>query len=323
MDAELERSQRCWRGSWRCSVKHRIQIDRVERDLDIRAMDASFVVYRKMYAPPLTPANIGKVNPGDPPGLARYLNSDGPKVIEAFLLKQIRAIDSCAILVWDRGGVIGKMYFTTKELFAEVRPAAKRLGLDHDEFPGCMCIENPDMRRVVESFREDQLASLLASPSRTLRILCLNVGHFDTRYHGQGIASAMLEFLKVWASDRGWRALEAISCADVVPFRAVGPHILRRSYLEKRGFRVVEEKPARSDDLQRRVGAIKRILSGSLDQDDWDVKSYARNVALVRRLASDPSWREVYDRTYTMACDLASPPHSIPAVIVRRATDAS
>jgi len=285
-------------------MKHRIQIDGGERDIDIRGMDASFIVYRKMYVPPLTPANIGSVNPGDPAGLEGYLKSDGPKIIEEFFRKQIRAIGSCAILAWDQGGVIGKMYFTTKELFASVGSAAEALGLHHDEFPGCMCIENSDMPKVVRSFSEDRLQSLLASPSRTLRILCLNVGHFDTRYHGKGIASAMLEFLKAWAPERGWHTLEAPSCADVVPFRALGPHILRRSYLEKRGFHAVEEKPAQLEDTERRRSGIERILSGNLNEGDWDVKSYAWNIEMVRRLASDPAWQEVYDKTYIMACDL-------------------
>jgi hypothetical protein len=285
-------------------MKHSILLDGGERDIDIRAMDESFIVYRKMYLPPLTPENIGSVRPGDPAGLEEFLKSDRPKVIEEFLRKQMRAMGSCAILAWDRGGVIGKMYFTTKELFAAVGSAARALGLDHDEFPGCMCIENADMPKVIRTFREDQLQSLLASPSRTLRILCLNVGHFDTRYHGQGIASSMLTFLKGWARERGWRTLEAPSCADVVPFWALGPHILRRSYLERRGFHAVEEKPAQPEDAERRRRGIERILSGDLNEGDWDVQSYGWNIEMVRRLACDPAWREVYDKTTIMACDL-------------------
>ena len=44
-------------------MKHRIVVDGQERDIEIRAMDEKFIVYRKMFAPPLTPENIGKVNP--------------------------------------------------------------------------------------------------------------------------------------------------------------------------------------------------------------------------------------------------------------------
>jgi len=288
-------------------MRHTILIDGDERDIDIQAMDESFIVYRKMHVPPLTPANIGSVRPGDPAGLAEFLKSDRPRIIEEFFRKQIRALGSCAILAWDRGGVIGKMYFTTKELFAAVGPAARALGLDHDGFPGCMCIQNPDMPKVVQTFGDDQLQSLLASPSRALRVLCLNVGHFDTRYHGQGIASAMLEFLKGWARERGWRRLEAPSCADVVPFRALGPHILRRSYLERHGFHAVEERAAPPEDAERRRRGVERILSGDLHEGDWDVRSYGRNIERVRRLASDPAWREVYDKTIIMACDLEAP----------------
>ena len=46
-------------------MKHQITVDGQERQIDIRPMDEDFIVYRKMYVPPLTLENIGQVNPGD------------------------------------------------------------------------------------------------------------------------------------------------------------------------------------------------------------------------------------------------------------------
>ena len=38
---------------------HTIEIDGLKRDIDVRPMDEAFIVYRKMYVAPLTPANTG------------------------------------------------------------------------------------------------------------------------------------------------------------------------------------------------------------------------------------------------------------------------
>jgi hypothetical protein len=43
-------------------MKHPITIDGQQREIDIRPMDEDFIVYRKMYAPPLTRDNIGRIN---------------------------------------------------------------------------------------------------------------------------------------------------------------------------------------------------------------------------------------------------------------------
>ena len=42
-------------------MKHTIEIDGEQRDIEIKAMDESFIVYRKMYMPPLTSKNIGTI----------------------------------------------------------------------------------------------------------------------------------------------------------------------------------------------------------------------------------------------------------------------
>jgi hypothetical protein len=46
-------------------MKHRISFNGASRDIDIRLMDETFIVYRKMYRPPLTPETIARINPGD------------------------------------------------------------------------------------------------------------------------------------------------------------------------------------------------------------------------------------------------------------------
>lgn len=95
-------------------MRHSISIDGQDREIDVRAMDEDFIVYRKMYAPPLTPANIGKINPGDwAEHLQEFQGKGWQKLIEDFFRKLIHKMGSCAILAWDGDGVIGKMYFFT------------------------------------------------------------------------------------------------------------------------------------------------------------------------------------------------------------------
>lgn len=223
-------------------MKHTISFDGESRDIDIRLMDESFIVYRKMYRPPLTPENIGKVNPGDPPEL--FGEKGWHDVIRGFFRKQIRTIGSCGVLAWSGDGVIGKMYFTTKELYETFR-------IGGHFCVGYYCVEHDGMPRIIQSLPEEKLEKMLASPSKTLRIGCFNIGHTEERYQGKGIASAMIDLLKKWARKRGWKSLEALAYPDILPC-VWAPHILRRGALERRGFHVREEKEITVEEIEQR-----------------------------------------------------------------------
>lgn len=271
-------------------MKHRIAIEGQERDIVIRPMDEGFIVYRKMYVPPITPANIAKVNPGDwAEHLEKFKQKGWQKVIKDFFRKQIQVLGSCAILAWDGGGVIGKMYFTTRELYNAFCQAG-----------GSYCVEHESMPKVIQSFCKDELEKPLASKSRTLFVVCFNVGHFDKRYQGKGIASAMLELLKNWARERGWQKLEIPSCPDIVPFCALGSWMLRRGALERRGFYITNETQVSSEVAAARRKAIEEIATRPSDHspwEDWYVEKF-------KTLASDSSWMDQYDKNYLMAYDL-------------------
>jgi len=271
-------------------MKHPIKIGGLQRDIDIRPMDEDFIVYRKMYVPPLTRDNISEVNPGDwREHLEEFKRAGWQELIREFLLRQIRALGSCAILGWDGNGVVAKMHFTTAEMY----DAFKARG-------GCYCIESRSMPAVIESLKDAEVAELLKSPSRTLRILCFNVGHFDQRYHGQGIATAMIECLKQWARGRGCRRILADSCPDITPTTVVGDHLLRRGALERRGFRVLENTLAPPEEAQARLRAIEGHAGGKKDPaagTNWYVRNFPR-------LYADFAWRSEYDLDHVMACDL-------------------
>jgi len=227
-------------------MTHTFRFDGELRVIDVRLMDESFIVFRKMYTPPLTPENIGKISPGDP--------SD---IIREFFRKQIRTIGSCGVLAWDREGVIGKMYFTTKELYETFRKGGYFS-------VGYYCVEHEGMPGIIRSMSDEDLDRLLASPSKTLRIGCFNIGHSDERYHGKGIASAMIDLLKRWGSERGWKRLETLSYPDVVP-RSWAPHILRRGALERRGFHIVKESKITAEEMAERRAYLN--LDSELDKE--------------------------------------------------------
>jgi GNAT superfamily N-acetyltransferase len=271
-------------------VRHAIAVDGQERGIEIRAMGEGFIVYRKMYVPPLTPDNIGKVNPGD---WAEHLEKFGDrrwrKLIEEFLRKHIQVIGSCAILAWNGDGVIGKMYFTTKEMWDAFRAA------------DCwFCVEHETMPEFIQSLSDERIEALLASPSRTLQMLCFNIGHQDERYHGQGIAKAMVRYLQQWARERGWRRLVMESCPDITPSIVLGEHVLRRGTLERLGFHVAEEQPAPPKEAEHRLKVINELAAGKTDYPDWA----DRCVEDFPRLLADPAWKSEYDKDYLMECDL-------------------
>jgi len=271
-------------------MKHSIEIQSVRRDIEIRPMGEDFIVYRKMYVAPLTRENISRINPGDSrEHLEEFQRTGRQQVIRAFLERQVRALGSCAILGWDGDGVVAKMYFTTAEMY----DAFKARG-------GRPCVESASMAAVIESLKEKQVAELLKSPSRTLRMLCFNVGHFDSRYHGQGIATAMIECLKQWARGRGWRRILADSCPDITPPTVVGVHLLRRGALERRGFRVLENTLASPEQAQARLREIEAYAAGK-KADGADADWYRRNFS---RFYAAFVWRSEYDLNHLMACDL-------------------
>jgi hypothetical protein len=133
-----------------------------------------------------------------------------------------------------------------------------------------------------------------------LRLLCFNVGHFDERYQGQGIAKAMLEYLKQWARERGWRRIEIHSCPDITPTNVIGEWMLRRGPLERRGFHVLEETPAPPEQAEARLRVIEDLQAGKKEHPQWE-DWYTRNF---HRFGADPAWRSQYDKDYLMACDL-------------------
>ena len=275
-------------------MKHMIEIDGERRNIDIRAMDERFIVYRKMFAAPLTPDNIGIVNPGDPEYLAEQIADGRFNIIEEFFRRQIQIVGSCMILAWDGDGVIGKMHFTTREMHEALG------GPERWNAPFCYCVDHNGFAPKLQTFSDEELTRLLASPSRTLRVLCLNIGHTDPRWHGHGIAKAMLEYLKQWARERGWRRIEVQSCPDITPTSIIGDWMLRRRPVERRGFRVLEETQISPDEAQRRLRVIEEFLSGGSDYPNW-AEWYARSV---HRLAAGSAWKSEYDKEYFMACDL-------------------
>ncbi len=274
-------------------VVHRAIIDGKERAIDIRAMDERFIVYRKMFDAPLLSADL----PAPETDNADY-------VVQEFFRRQIRTIGSCMILAWDGDGVIGKMHFTTREMHEAIGGPEDYYVAQH-----CYCPDHPGFAPKLQTFNDDELDQLLASNSRTLRVLCFNVGGRDQRWHGKGIATAMLEYLKTWARGRGWRGIEAKSCPDITPTSVVGDWILRRGPLEEAGFTVLEETTVPPDEAAERLGEIEAYLSGQVSHAEWNGwfdpepnTWYARNVG---RLASDPVRRSEYDKDYLMRYELA------------------
>jgi len=264
-------------------MKHTLEIDGEKRILDILPMDEDFVVYGKLWEAPLTRKDLPVPEPGTP-----------EDVIEEFFRKQIRSVGSCLVLAWDGDGIVGKMHFTTREVHETIG------GPEKYDSPSCYCVDHEGFAPRVRESGDEELTPLLESPSRTLRVLCFNVGHMDERWHGKGIATALLDCLKEWAPQRGWRRLEAVSCPDITPTTTIGSWMFRRGAFERRGFHVAEETVVSAEEAGRRLREIEAFLSGDREHPPWS-QWYADNV---RRLAADPAWPSDYDKDYLMACDL-------------------
>ena len=274
-------------------MKHTITIDGEKRNLEIRAMDESFIMYDKLWKAPLRWKGL----PSPEPGTIQH-------TIKEFLHRQVRVIGSCLVLGWDGDGLVAKMHFTTRELAEAIGGAGPEPGgYCVDPYPtlgGCFADK-------LKAFSGEELERLLRSESRTLRIVCFNIANRDPRYHGQGIATALLEYLKEWARERAWRRLEMRTYPDVVPASGpgnwiAGPWVLRRGPLERRGFRILKEIPREPEEVRRRRRAIEKAARAK--NEDWQEPDMLWHLESFRRIYADERQRSQYDRDYLMSCDL-------------------
>ena len=266
-------------------MKHTITIDGEKHDIDIRAMDEGFIMYDKLWEAPLMQGDLPEPEPGTP-----------AHVVQEFFRRQIRAIGSWLILVWDGDGLVGKMHFTTREMHEAIGgPENYRQGLSF-----CYCVDHAGFAPKLQSLDDQELTDLLASKSRTLRVLCFNIGHTDPKWHGHGIATAMVQYLKHWARDKGWQRIEARSCPDITPTSIIGDWMLRRSAWERQGFRMLEEMPVSGEEAGHRLREIEAFLSGTREhpeREPW----YVENLP---RFAAGSGWRSGYDKDCLMGCEL-------------------
>ena len=274
-------------------MNHTITIDGERRDLEIRAMDESFIMYNKLWRAPLRRQDL----PPAKPGTIHH-------TIQEFLRMQVRVIGSCLILGWDGDGLVAKMHFTTRELAEAIGGAGPEPGgycVDpHPTLGGCFASK-------LKAFSGEELEQLLQSESRTLRIVCFNIANRDPRYHGQGIATALLEYLKGWAKERDWQRLEMRTYPDIVPASgpgiwAAGPWVLRRGALERRGFRILKEILREPEEVQRRQLAIDMAIRAK--NEDWPEPDMLWHLESFRRTCADERQRFQYDRDYLMGCNL-------------------
>jgi len=78
-------------------MKHTIEIDGEQRDIEIKAMDESFIVYRKMYMPPLTSKNIGTIASNDDvPQLERFRRKVWLEIIDEFFKRYYDIVSKTA-----------------------------------------------------------------------------------------------------------------------------------------------------------------------------------------------------------------------------------
>jgi len=264
-------------------MRHAVTVDGDDKTLDVRAMDADCIIHWKLEQAPTKPADMEQPQPGE-----------SAHAVRQFFVKQVEKNGSCMILAWEGDVVVGQMHFTTREIHKTLG------GPENYEAGSCYCVDHEGFGPKLSEFNDEGIEHLLESESRVLRILCFNVGHTDPRWHGKGIAKAMVEYLKQWAREREWRRIEARSCPDIIPTSIVGDWMLRRGTYERLGFHVKQEHKVTPEESENRLWEIERLSAPNPDYPPW-VKYY---VTQLPRLLIDPDWKTEYDKNYLMACDL-------------------
>jgi GNAT superfamily N-acetyltransferase len=272
-------------------VKHIVLIEGKKRVLDIRAMDENFIIWRKLITPPLNAMNM---KTSDPEYLEQGYTDGRFQVFNEFFRKQIQIIGSCMILAWDGDGVVGKMHFTTREVHAAFN------GPEQWDAETCYCVDHDGFAPAIQSFSDEDLTHLMKSPSRILRILCFNIGHTNPKWHGQGIAKVMVNYLQKWAYEHNWLGIEIQSCPDIVPPSVIGDWMLRRGALEHLGFRIIREFQTPADEAHLRLQQINSFRAGYRNFPKW-CDWYSKNV---HRFTQDEKWKTDYDKNYIMMCDV-------------------
>lgn len=179
-----------------------------------RLMDASCPLPTCLHGGPIPLAQCSVT--ADTPAYVETISQLPAGSVARALAGLAAVYGTCGVLAVEDEQVVGKI---------RCYPQAV---IDRSEYP---CVQQEQTVRLLLDFVP------AADGKRTMHLYCMQVA---AGYHGQGIASGMLDTLIGWAQTAGWEELH-VNAVQPIPPLLNWCGQLSRGALERRGFTVVSE----------------------------------------------------------------------------------
>ena len=205
----------------------------------VEPMTEDFILWRCIHGGPLSCDSIDEWSPDDSMPWSRYQARN-----KALLSKLTKVYGACAIVARDGEEVAGQLRFYPKAVW-------------QTDGAGLLCLQQDTPAGPVDDFGEIDFPPQDELAEKTLEVHCLMAGSpQDERYKRKGIATRMVKALIDWATQNGWKAIQANSFEDIPLLYQVTGNA-GHTFWEKLGFRVVDRFP--HPHFQERTDFVMQI----------------------------------------------------------------
>jgi len=192
----------------------------------IEPMTDDFLLWRCLHHGPLSRDTIERLPGGEVPW-ERCRARNVP-----LLAKLTQTYGACAIVACDGEQIVGHLRFYPKAVCAVAGA-------------GYLCLQQDYPAGPAEDFADADFPPLSRIEDKTLAVHCLMTGSSqreENPYQRRGIGTRMVKALILWASENGWRSIEADSFEDLpIIYEITGS--AGHTFWEKLGFHQVGRHP--------------------------------------------------------------------------------
>lgn len=214
----------------------------MSEDVIIEMMSARLIVWRCLHGGPLTAQSLDQWPTGDGVPWADFRARNLP-----LLSTLTEAYGACAVVARGGDAVVGHLRFYPKAVCTFAAGGA------------AMCLQQKAPYGPPDNAGGAGFPPMEQLPDKTLFVHCLMLARAEQgrpSYRRRGIATRMARALIQWATEKGWRAVEATAYEDLDTVYAT-TGAAGKSFWQKLAFRITEQgTEAAFEDYPELLGAM-------------------------------------------------------------------